>query len=147
SASSRKSRSSAGSPWRYWLIASSHYRVAWVDAIRGHDKAVRGGAAPGILNEHNIRSALARPYHGYHHFIHEKAAALVHGIVSSHGFVDGNKRTALYLVELLLRRSGYRLVEDDVAVADTIIAVAAGDIDYEALAQWFRERVVRAEGV
>ncbi len=31
------------------------------------------------------------------------------------------------------------------AIADTIVAVAAGEMDYEALAQWFRERVVRAE--
>ena len=108
---------------------------------------MRGGAAPGILNESNIRSALARPYHGYHHFIHEKATALVHGIVSSHGFVDGNKRTALYLVELMLRRSGYELVEDDIAIADTITSVAAGQMDYEALAQWFRERLVRSEAV
>ena len=120
--------------------------MAWVDAIHGHNKAVRGGAAPGILNENAIRSALARPYHGYHRFIHEKAAALVHGIVSNHGFADGNKRTALYLVELMLRRSGYQLVENDIAIADTIIGVAAGQMDYEALAQWFRERLVRAEG-
>lgn len=48
-------------------------------------------------------------------------------------------------MELLLQRSGYELVEDDLAVADTIVAVAAGDMDYEALAEWFRERIVRAE--
>ena len=65
--------------------------------------------------------------------------------MSNHGFADGNKRTALYLAELLVQRSGYELVEEDMAVADTITAVAAGDMDYEALAQWFRERVVRAE--
>ena len=87
---------------------------------------------------------MARPYHGYHRLIHEKAAALVHGVATNHGFADGNKRTSLYLVELLLQRSGYELVEDDLAIADTIVAVAAGDMDYEALAQWFRERVVRA---
>ena len=107
---------------------------------------MRRGAAPGILNENALRSALARPYHGYHRFIREKAAALVHGIVSNHGFVDGNKRTALYLVELMLRRSGYRLVEEDVAIADAITAVAAGDMDYDALVRWFGDRVVRAGG-
>lgn len=106
---------------------------------------MRLGAAAGILNENAIRSALARPYHGYHRHIHEKAAALVHGVVSNHGFADGNKRTALYLVELMVQRSGYELVEDDIAIADTIVAVAAGEMDYAALAQWFKERVVRAE--
>ena len=108
---------------------------------------MRGGAAPGILNENAIRSALARPYHGYHRFIHEKAAALVHGVISNHGFADGNKRTALYLVELMVQRSGYELVEDDLVIADTVTNVAAGKMDYEALAQWFRERLVRSETV
>ena len=91
-------------------------------------------------------SALARPYHGFHRRIHEKAAALVHGVVSNHGFSDGNKRTALYLVELLIQRSGYELVEEDVVIADTITNVARGETDYEELAEWFRTRLVRPAG-
>ena len=50
----------------------------WDDAIRAHDEALVDGGAPGILNEHAIRSALARPYHGYFESLHEKAAALIH---------------------------------------------------------------------
>ena len=103
---------------------------------------MHGGAA-GPVNEHAIRSALARPYHGYHRRIHEKAAAVVHGIVSNHGFADGNKRTALYLIELLALRSGYEFVEDDEVIADTITSVARGETDYEDLAEWFRPRLVR----
>ena len=112
--------------------------------MRGHEEALLVGGAPGIVNEHSIRSALARPYHGYHRRIHEKAAAVVHGIVSNHGFADGNKRTALYLVELLAQRSGYEFVEDDEVVADTITSVAQGETGYEELAGWFRARLVRA---
>ena len=77
--------------------------------------------------------------------IHEKAAALVHGVVSNHGFADGNKRTALYLVELMVQRSGYEFVEDDMVIADTITSVAQGETKYEALAAWFRERLVRSD--
>ena len=69
---------------------------------------------------------------------------MVHGIVSNHGFADGNKRTALYLVELLAQRSGYEFVEDDEVVADTITSVARGETGYEELAGWFRARLVRA---
>ena len=86
---------------------------------------------------------IARPYHGYYRRIHEKAAALVHGIVCNHGFVDGNKRTALYLVELLVQRSGYEFVEEDDVVADTITSVARGEMEHDDLAEWFRERLVR----
>ncbi len=95
------------------------------------------------MNEHAIQAAIARPYHGYHRRIHQKAAALVHAIVCNHGFADGNKRTSLYLVELLVQRSGYEFVEDDDVIADTIISVARGETGYEDLADWFRERLVR----
>ena len=68
----------------------------------------------------------------------------MHGIVSNHGFADGNKRTALYLVELLVQRSGYEFIENDVVVAETITAVARGELGYEDLAEWFHQRLVRA---
>lgn len=61
------------------------------------------------------------------------------------GFSDGNKRTALYLVELLVQRSGYAFREEDEAIADTFTSVARGETDYENLAEWFRERVVRTD--
>lgn len=101
------------------------------------------GGAPGILNANAIEAALARPYHGYHLRIHHKAAALVHGIVSNHGFVDGNKRTALYLAELLVQRSGYTLVEEDEMVVEMLVDVARGEVGYDELAVWFEERLVR----
>ena len=90
-----------------------------------------------------IESALARPYHGYHRLIHQKAAALVHAVVSNHGFADGNKRTALYLVELLVQRSGYSLEEEDTEVVEMLVAVARGDLGYDDLSSWFRTRLVR----
>ena len=92
-------------------------------------------------NRSAIKSAIARPYHGYHPRIDQKAAALVHGIVSNHGFVDGNKRTAVYLVEVLAGRSGYRLVVEDPLLADVVTDVARGDLDYEELATWFKGRL------
>ena len=117
------------------------------DALRGHEEALYHGGALGIVNSHSISSALARPYDGYHRLIHQKAAALVHGIVSNHGFTDGNKRTALFLVELLVQRSGYVFIENDDVVADTITSVARGEIGYEKLAEWFRERLFRPGSV
>ena len=112
--------------------------------LRGHEEALRDGGAPGIVNEDAVLSAIARPYHGYHRLIHQKAAALLHGIVSNHGFVDGNKRTALYLVELMVQRSGYVFVEDDMVIVEVITSVARGETSYGDLAEWFRERLVRA---
>ncbi len=113
-----------------------------------HEQALEFGGVPGIINENSIRSALARPYIGYHRFIHQKAAALLHGIVSNHGFTDGNKRTALYLVELLIQRSGYQFIEvtkDE--FVDVITRVAQGDqyCSYDDLEEWFRTHVIRVD--
>ena len=135
------SRFGGGRRSRSWQIAEPHYRVTWADAIRAHDEALLAGGAPGILNRSAIESALARPYHGYHRRLHQKAAALVHGIVSNHGFVDGNKRTAVYLVELLAVRSGYQLAVEDLLLADAMTAVARGQLGYEELAAWFKARL------
>ncbi len=64
-------------------------------------------------------------------------------MVTNHGFSDGNKRTALYLVELLVRRSGYEFIEDDMVIADTITSVAQGKTGYAELADWFKQRLVQ----
>ncbi len=122
----------------------SHYCVTFDDAIRSHDKALEDGGAPGILNESGIRSAIARPYCGHYHTIHEKAAALVHSIVLNHGFVDGNKRTAYYLVLWFVMESGYELViEYEFDLAEIISNVACHEVALDELAEWFRKRLVK----
>ena len=70
----------------------------------------------------------------------------MHRIVSNHGFADGNKRTALFLVELLVQRSGYELTESDEEVAEVFTAFARGELGYEDLADWFHQRLVEPDG-
>ena len=57
--------------------------------------------------------------------------------------MDGNKRTAVYLVELLAQRSGYRLRVDDLILSDVITDVARGEMNYSELATWFTGRLER----
>lgn len=101
------------------------------DVYQAHEAALRTGGRPGILNFDSVLSAIGRPYHGYHRSIHEKAAALLEGVATCHGFADGNKRTALILTLLLIEESGYRLVpanssEDlDDALEEFILGVVA----------------------
>ncbi len=117
----------------------------WDDAIHAHAESLKEGGRPGVLSEHSIRSAIARPYDGYHRYIHQKAAALLHGVISNHGFVDANKRTALYLTELFVQRSGCEFVEDDQVVVEVITSVASGNMGYEELEEWFKERLLRLD--
>jgi death-on-curing protein len=65
-------------------------------------------------------------------------------MVGNHGFVDGNKRTAWLLVEILISRSGYRLdIPDDEPIDDLVVGVAAGEIGFDDLVAWFEARLVR----
>ena len=115
------------------------------DAIAAHDEALKYGGRAGVSSLHLIESAIARPYSGYHLSIEAKAAALLHSVVGNHGFIDGNKRTAWLLVEILIGRSGYVFTMPlDEPIDDLVVAVASGATGYDELVLWFRERLSRA---
>lgn len=125
-------------------IGNRHYRLTLADALTAHEEALSYGGRSGVSSLHLIQSAIARPYSGYHRGIHRKAAALLHSVVSNYGFVDGNKRTAWILVELLLERSGYSLnIPDDAPIDDLVVLVARGEFDFEMLSDWFQDRLRR----
>lgn len=79
------------------------------DALEAHNTAIKYGGLPGILNLSLVESAISRPYNGYCRPIRKKTAALIESVCRNHGFADGNKRTCLLLLVLLLDRSGYGL--------------------------------------
>jgi len=80
------------------------------DALSAHEEALKLPGLPGVIDLSRVQSAIGRPYSGYHRNIQKKAAALVESMARNHGFVDGNKRTTLLLLHMLLVRSGYALV-------------------------------------
>lgn len=115
------------------------------DAITAHDYALEFGGRPGISSLHLIQSALGRAYSGYYPRLWSKAAAMLHSCVANHGFVDANKRTAWILTELLIERSGYELnIPDDEPIDDLVVAIAAGQVQFDEIEDWFRTRLRKA---
>ncbi|OED47214.1 hypothetical protein AB838_16620 [Rhodobacteraceae bacterium (ex Bugula neritina AB1)] len=97
----------------------------------------------GISSLDLIESAIARPYCGYYPKLFQKAAALLESVVNNHGFVDGNKRTAWLLVELLIERSGYMLdIPDDAPIDDLVVSVAQKESRFPELVNWFSARLI-----
>lgn len=101
------------------------------------------GGARGMRDESLLDSALARPVN---QFLYEKTASLASlaglaaaygfGIAKNHAFVDGNKRAAYLAMGLFIAVNGKRLSPDQVDAIETILALAAGNLDEAGLAKW-----------
>jgi death-on-curing protein len=76
--------------------------------LAAHQTALLMGGVDGVRDVGLLESAIARPYSGYHRPVSRKAA-LLHSLALNHGFVDGNKRTALLVLRVFLERSGYAI--------------------------------------
>lgn len=71
------------------------------------------------------------------------AAAYAFGIARNRPFVDGNKRTAAVVSETFLVLNGYRVEASDAEVVVAFLALAAGELGEEEMADWFRQRLAR----
>lgn len=69
-----------------------------------------------------------------------KAGALFWGLVRAHGFSDGNKRVALVALLEMLQWNGYRLVADDEALYNFVMA-AADSLGREETQHWIAARL------
>jgi death on curing protein len=70
-----------------------------------------------------------------------KGAALMHSLVLNHPFVDGNKRAGAASVELFFMVNGWALEANDGEMEAVTLDVAKGEVEVEALAIWFRQRL------
>lgn len=113
-----------------------------------HDKqlAVHGGLA-GIRDLNAVESALNRAqnldaYGNPPPDVADLAAAYIYGIATSHGFSDGNKRTAWVIGRLYLAINGQTLVFSQIDAINFMLAVAAGNMSEQQTADWIRQRLV-----
>lgn len=115
------------------------------DAIAIHDRQLaEHGGLSGIRDENALQSALARPQNQWAYGEDDRcslAAAYAFGIARNHPFSDGNKRTAWVLARLFLRFNGSPIAFAKEEAIDTVLALAAGELTEDALANWFRQRI------
>lgn len=112
-----------------------------VDALHDRLLAEHGGSS-GVRDEGLLQSALARPQNAEAYGetdICALAALYAHGIVRNHPFVDGNKRTGFMAAFVFLARNGRRLTAPEDDATQTMMALAAGEIDEHAFAAWLRD--------
>jgi death on curing protein len=129
---------------------SAPKNVIWVRedvvlAVHLRQLAEHGGGE-GLRDEGLLQSALARPqnllaYSAPSPDLASLAAAYAYGIARNHPFVDGNKRTALIVARLFLLLNGMDLVATQEEKYSTFLALAAGELSEENLANWVRQHL------
>lgn len=116
-------------------------------ALSAHAEQIEehGGAA-GLRDMGLFESAMARPMQLEAYGDPDAAAlaaAYAFGLARNHPFVDANKRTATVVSLLFLLKNGLRIAASDADMTVTFIALAAGELTEEELADWFRQRIVQ----
>jgi death-on-curing protein len=111
-----------------------------VEGIHAMQLSMHGGL-PATRDVGALESALGRPRHKWHYGkpdLADCAAAYGFGIAKNHAFNDGNKRTALVSMATFLEDNGVAFVPPEADAVLTMLAVAAGEMDEKALAEWLR---------
>ena len=103
------------------------------------------GGSNGIHDEGMLDSALANPFQSFggkelYPSIQAKAAQLCFGLVKNHSMVDGNKRLGAHVMLVFLALNGYELSYSQRELIDIILALAAGQIGFEAILKWIIEQ-------
>lgn len=102
------------------------------------------GGSPGMRDEAMLDSALSNPFQSFggedlYPTLCAKAARLCFGLVKNHPMVDGNKRLGAHVMLVFLALNGCELSYSQRELAETILGLAAGEIDAEMILQWILE--------
>ena len=106
------------------------------------------GGAEGVRDERLLESAMARPQNLVAYGepdAAELAAACAFGVARNHPFADGNKRTAAVVSETFLVLNGYLLSANDAELVVAFLALAAGELSEEEMADWFRGHLASSQ--
>ena len=129
-------------PAKDWLWVAVEVAVAaHAEQLAEH----KGGE--GVRDERLLESAMARPLNLAAYGDPDAsalAAAYAFGIARNHPFVDGNKRTAAVVSETFLILNGWSLNATDAELVVAFLALAAGELSEEEMADWFRRAVVES---
>lgn len=117
--------------------------LAVAEAAHAEQLAEHGGGE-GVRDAGLLASAMARPQNlaAYGEVdVAMLAASYAFGIARNHPFVDGNKRTSAVVCETFLALNGHGLKASDAELVVAFVALAAGELSEDELADWLRDHL------
>lgn len=107
-----------------------------------HKKIVaRTGGSSGVRDAGLLKSALGRgdmTFGGAELYTPDerKVAVITHSLICNHGFIDGNKRIGVAVMNLLCKMNGIILVYTQQELIELGLAVASGEKNEEEIFEW-----------
>lgn len=104
------------------------------------------GGLDGIRDENLLDSAISSPYQTFggedlYPSIVEKCARLCFSIIKNHPFIDGNKRTAFFVLASLLTLNHITLFAKKKEIVKTIEGVAVGTVSFDRFLFWLKNHI------
>jgi death-on-curing protein len=117
-----------------------------IDAVQAEMLLIHGGM-PGLRDENALESALVRPRQRLAYEVDADlaapAAAYGYGLARNHPYHDGNKRVAFVVMAVFLGLNGLEFTASEADVVTTMVALASGEFEEEALAAWIRSQTMK----
>lgn len=100
-----------------------------------HDLIIRNyGGASGILCQGTV-DYLVDQINAESDYL-RKAALALHIVIACHPFMDGNKRTAFQVAELILKDKGYIIQAEENLIIRTLVRIASYECSVEDIESW-----------
>ena len=112
------------------------------------DEILQTSAA--IRDKNLLESAVNNPFQTFggedlYPTIFDKAAQLAFGLVKNHGFVDGNKRVAIHVMEVFLAINGYHTDFSQEEIVKIGMDLAVGKLSTKNLSKMLEQRTFQIE--
>lgn len=113
------------------------------------DQINKYGGSHGIRDMGLLESAVFRPQTSFggqylYKSIFDKAAALGQSIILNHPFIDGNKRTGIVSMIVLLKANGYKLKVSQSDLIRMALKIAKEETEFEDIAAWLKKNSKKA---
>jgi death-on-curing protein len=118
------------------------------DVVRLHEKVVNAtGGTCGIRDAGGLASSIRNAYMTFdgrdlYPTIEEKVSITCFSIISNHPFVDGNKRTGIYVMLILLQLNGIQLRYTQEELISLGLDTAKGSLNKEDILAWIYKHTV-----
>ncbi|MEQ1604920.1 MAG: type II toxin-antitoxin system death-on-curing family toxin [Pyrinomonadaceae bacterium] len=116
------------------------------EAVKFHVLLMRrvGEERFGVFDRALVDSALTRPKYAAQYEnadIVRQAATLLFGLIKSHPWIGGNKRTATLITSLFLKRNGQKIVSPTKDLVKLCLKIEANEWEVYEIDEWLRPRI------